>query len=170
MKDTFTFGTGAISVALLLVAVAGTGVTALIATTYAQTELGEPFFQESGKITGQKEMGPGEMQISYTANGTFKGNVEVTNNGDFVSTMKGGNLTFGQGQGTMTSADGSETANYTFIGVGNVTEEGKPVFLGATAYSTDSPGELSFLNNVLGIFKVEIDKTGSFVGNEWEWK
>jgi hypothetical protein len=167
MKDTLIFVLTTISVSLLILSVAATGV---VTNTYAQTELGELFFQETGMITDQKEMGPGEMQISYTANGTFKGNVEVTNNGDFVSTMKGGNLTFGQGQGTMTSADGSETANYTFIGVGNVTEEGKPVFLGATAYSTDSPGELSFLNNVLGIFKVEIDKTGSFVGNEWEWK
>jgi hypothetical protein len=109
------------------------------------------------------------MQISFSANGTFKDNIEITNNGDFVSISKGGNLTFGQGQGVITSADGSETANYTFIGVGNVTEEGKPVFNGASAYSTNSTDELSFLNNILGIFNVEIDQTGSFVSNEWAW-
>jgi hypothetical protein len=170
MKDTFTFSTWAIPVALLLVAVVATGVTALIATTNAQTELGEPFFQESGKVTSQKEMAPNKMQITFSANGTLKDNIEVTNNGDFVSVSKGGNLSFGQGQGVIAITDGSETANYTFIGVGNVTEEGKPVFQGASAYSTDSTGELSFLNNILGIFKVELDETGSFVSNEWQWK
>ena len=74
----------------------------------------------------------------------------------------GDNITFGLGQGVITSADGSETANYTFIGIGNVTEEGRPVFYGASDYSTDSTGKLSFLNNILGIFNVEIDQTGKF--------
>ena len=154
-----------IVVVMLSFAVAATGV----GSAYAQRDLGEPFFRESGLVTEQIETGPGEMQISFSANGTFKDNIEITNNGDFVSISKGGNLTFGQGQGVITSADGSETANYTFIGVGNVTEEGKPVFNGASAYSTNSTDELSFLNNILGIFNVEIDQTGSFVSNEWAW-
>ena len=110
------------------------------------------------------------MQIAYSANGTLKGNIEVTNTGDFASTIKGNNLTYGQGQGAITTADGGEKANYTFIGVGNVTQEGKPVFQGASVYSTNSTGQLAFLNNILGIFKVEIDETGSFVSTEWQWK
>jgi hypothetical protein len=95
-------------------------------------------------ITDQKKIGPNEMQISYSANGTFKDNIEIKNNGDFISISKGSNLTFGQGQGIITSSDSSETANYTFIGVGNVTEEGKPVFQGAAAYSTNFTGEIAF--------------------------
>ncbi len=166
MKNRCTFSPVRFVIVMLSFAVAATGV----ASAYAQRDLGEPYFQESGIITEQIETGPGEMQISFSANGTFKGNIGITNNGNFVSISKGGNLTFGQGQGVITSADGSETANYTFIGVGNVTEEGKPVFHGAAAYSTDSTGELSFLNNILGIFNVEIDQTGRFVSNEWEWK
>ena len=165
MKNRYTLSPIRFIVVMLSFAVAATGV----ASAYAQIDLGESFFQESGLITEQIETGPGEMQISFSANGTFKDNIEITNNGDFVSISKGGNLTFGQGQGVITSADGSETANYTFIGVGNVTEEGKPVFNGAAAYSTNSTDELSFLNNSLGIFNVEIDQTGSFVSNEWAW-
>jgi hypothetical protein len=151
---------------MLSITVVVTGVSGV----YAQRDIGEPFFQESGIITEQTETAPGEMQISFSANGTFKGNTDVTNNGNFVSISKGGNLTFGQGQAIIRSADGSETANATFIGVGNVTENGQPVFHGATVYGTNSTGELSFLNNILGIFNVEIDPTGSFVANEWEWK
>ena len=68
MKDTFALSTVAIVVVLLLVA--GIGATTFIITTYAQTDLGEPFFKETGKITGQKEIGPNRTQISYSANGT----------------------------------------------------------------------------------------------------
>ena len=96
--------------------------------------MGEPFFKETGKITGQKEIGPNRTQISLSANGTLKDDINVTNTGDFVSISRGDNLTFGQGQGLLTMPDGIETARYDFIGVGNVTQEGKPVFLGAVVY------------------------------------
>jgi hypothetical protein len=45
-----------------------------------------------------------------------------------------------------------------------------PVIQGAAAYSTNSTGKLAFLNNMLGIFKAELDEKGDFVSNEWEWK
>ena len=43
-------------------------------------------------------------------------------------------------------------------------------FKGLRAYSTDSTGKLAFLNNILGIFKAEVNETGGFVSNEWQWK
>jgi hypothetical protein len=65
IKDTSTFSTVAIVVVLL--PIAGIGATTFITTTFAQiggpeeitfrTDLGEPFFKENGKITGQKEIG-----------------------------------------------------------------------------------------------------------------
>jgi hypothetical protein len=63
----------------------------------------------------------------------MKGNVEVTNTGDFISVSKGNNVTSAQGQGVITTKDGSEKANYTCLAVGKVTEEGKPV-LGHDTY------------------------------------
>ena len=71
------------------------------------------------------------------------------------------NLTFAQGLGILAMPDGTETAMYDFIGVGNVTQEGKQVFVGAAAYSINSTEDLAFLNNVLGVFKVEFDETGA---------
>lgn len=167
IKETFSFSTVAIVVVLLLVV--GTGTTILTAT-YAQTNLGEPFFEERGQVTGQKEIGPNMMHITFSANGTLKGNIEVKNTGDFVSVSKGENLFFDKGQGAITTTDGSETANYTIIAVGNVTQDGKQEIQGAAVYSTDSTGKLAFLNNILGIFKAEVDETGGFVSNEWQWK
>ena len=42
-------------------------------------QLEEPFFEEKGKITAQKEIGDNKTQMTFSSNGTFKGNIEVTN-------------------------------------------------------------------------------------------
>lgn len=163
---------------VVLLLIAAIGATTFVTTSYAQTGkeltfttgLGEPYFEETGKISGQTEIGPNRTQITFTTNGTLNGNIEVTNTGEFVSVSKGNNLTFDQGQGVIATKDNSETANYTIMAVGNVTQEGKLVFQGAAAYSTNSTGQLAFLNNELGIFKGEADETGNLVSTEWEWK
>src|SRR6266498_2078889 len=78
-------------------------------------QLEEPFFEEKGKITAQKEIGGNKTQMTFLSNGTFKGNIEVTNSGDLVSLSKGNKGTSAQGQGVVTTKDGSEKANYTFL-------------------------------------------------------
>lgn len=157
------------TIAIVVVLLVAGGIGTTILTTHAQI-LGEPFFKETGKITSQNEIGPNRMQISFSANGTLKDDMNVTNTGDFVSITRGNNLTFVEGQGVLTMPEGNETARYDFIGIGNVTQEGTPVFVGAAAYSTNSTENLAFLNNVLGVFKVEFDETGSFTSTEWQWK
>jgi hypothetical protein len=156
-------------IAVVLLLIGGTGATTvvlLLNTAYAQTApLGEPFFVEKGKSTAQKEIGPNRTQYTFTANGTMNGNIEVTNTGEFVSVSKGNNLVYDQGQGVIKTKDGSETANYTFIEVGNGT-----AYQGASAYSTNSTGKLSFLDNILGIFKGGLDESGNFVLEQWHWK
>jgi hypothetical protein len=92
-------------------------------------------------------------------------NVDVTITGEFVSVSKGSNLTFEQDQGVITTKDGSETANYTFTDVFNSTD-----LQGASAYSTNSTGELSFLNNILGIFRGGQEEGGKYALEQWHWK
>jgi hypothetical protein len=65
----------------------------------------------------------------------------------------------------ITTKDGSETANYTSIDVGNSTD-----YQGASAYITNSTGQLSFLNGIMGIYKGEADESGNFELKEWHWK
>jgi hypothetical protein len=127
--------------------------------------LGEPFFVERGKATVQKEIGPNRTQFTFASNGTMNGNIEVTNTGEYVSVSKGNNLTFDQGQGVIKTKDGGETASYTFIEVFNGTD-----YQGALAYSTNSTGKLSFLNNILGIFKGGQDNSGNYALEHWHWK
>jgi hypothetical protein len=152
-------------IAVLLLLTVGTGLTSILSTTYAQSAtLGEPIFVEKGSDIIQKEIGPDRSTYTFTSNGTMKGNVEYSKAGEYVSVSKGNNQTFDQGHGVITTNDG-ETANYTFIEVFNGTH-----FQGASAYSTNSTGELAFLNNILVIFKGGGEQTGDYALEQWHWK
>jgi hypothetical protein len=153
--------------AIVLLLIGGTVTnTILFDNGYAQTvTLGEPFFVESGKVTGQKEIGPNRTQFTFASNGTMNDNIEVTNTGEYVSISTGNNLVYDQGKGVIKTKDGSETANHTFIEVGNGTD-----FQGASAFSTNSTGQLSFLNNILVIYKIDGDESGNYAGTQWHWK
>jgi hypothetical protein len=78
-------------------------------------QLEEPFFEEKGRITAQKEIGGDKTQMTFSSNGMFKGNIEVTNTGELVSVSKGTKGTSTQGQGVVTTKDGNEKATYTFL-------------------------------------------------------
>jgi hypothetical protein len=151
---------------LLIVGIGGTSI--LSSTTHAQSAtLGEPYFVEKGMVTTQKEIGPNSTQFTFAANGTMNGDIDVTDTGKFESISKGepapGLLTIKHG--IITTKHGSEMANYTGIDVGNYTD-----YQGASAYSTNSSGKLSFLNNMMGVYKGETDESGNFVLREWHWK
>jgi hypothetical protein len=157
--------TGAISITILIVAAIG---SVTVVDVYAQS-LGKLFFEEKGKITGQKPLGANKMEVSYSSNGTMNDNIDVTTIGNFVSISRGNNVTYNQGEAVIKTKDGTGSANYTFLAIGRL-ESGKPIFIGASVYDTNSTGKLAFLDNQVGIFKVEIDKQGNFVNKEWEWK
>jgi hypothetical protein len=152
--------------AVMLLLIGGTGTnTILFNTGYAQSAtLGEPIFVEKGADVIQKEIGPNRSTYSFTSNGTMNGNIEYSKAGEYVSVSKGNNQTFDQGHGVITTKDG-ETANYTFIEVFNGTD-----YQGASAYDTNSTGKLSFLDNILLIFKGGADESGNYALEQWQWK
>ena len=175
IKDTRAFTMIGILTVTVLLLVAGTSAsTTLLNRADAQTPtptLGKPFLIENGKTIGQTEIGPDRTEYTYSANGTLNGTMEITDNGKYVSISKGNNVYFDQGQGVIATKDGSEMANYTLIEIDNVTQDGKLIFRGAVVYSTNSTGNLSFLNNTVSILKGEGDSTtGDFTSTEWELK
>jgi hypothetical protein len=152
-------------IAVVLLFIGGTGTTTILNTIHAQSAaLGEPIFVEKGADVIQKEIGPNRSTYTFTSNGTMKGNIEYSKAGEYISVSKGNNQTFDQGHGVITTKDG-ETANYTFIEVFNGTD-----YQGASAYSTNSTGELSFLDNILLIFKGGADESGNYALEQWQWK
>jgi hypothetical protein len=164
-KKRFTISITA-GIAVMFLLIGGTGTTTIPYTTHAQSAtLGEPYFVEKGKSTVLYEIGPNITLYTFTANGTMNGNIEVTDTGEFLSISIGNNLTYEPGKGVIATEDGSETANYSSIDVGNSTN-----YQGASAYITNSTGQLSFLNGIMGIYKGEVDENGNFELKEWHWK
>jgi hypothetical protein len=43
-------------------------------------------------------------------------------------------------------------------------------YQGASAYSTNSTGKLSSLNNILVIFKGPTNESGNYALEQWHWK
>ena len=73
----------------------------------------------------------------------------------------------------MTTKDGSEKANYTFLQVGKtITKDGKSVLrgVGSAVWSTASTGKLAFLDNMLSFFIIEVDEMGNFSSKDRELK
>jgi hypothetical protein len=65
----------------------------------------------------------------------------------------------------VTTKDGSEKTNYTFLQVGKTTtKNGKPVLrgVGSAVWSADSIGKLAFLDNMLSFFIIEVDEMRNF--------
>src|ERR671932_2296260 len=106
-------------------------------------QLEEPFFEEKGRITSQKELGGNRTQVTFSTDGLMKGTIEVTNTGDFVGMSKDNMITSAQGQGVVTTKDGSEKASYTFLGVGKATEQRNPEFRGFSFCTTAYTGNLA---------------------------
>jgi len=134
--------------------------------------LGEQICEAKGKLTGQRVLdveGP-KIEYSFSASGTMKG-VEITHIATFWTIPQGNGL-YGQGQGVITTRDGSEEmATETGRGIGHLTDGGKKVkFRGSFFFKTPSTGKLSFLNNMVGVFEYEADEAGNTLEKVWEWK
>ncbi len=162
-----------VGISTVLLLAGGTFFTTMsLKTANAQAStLGEPVLVDKGKITSQSQLGPNRTQFTFSANGTLNGSIDVTNTGSYVSTSIGNNFATNEGQGVISTIDGSEMASYSLIGTDNVTQDGKVTFRGSVAYITNSTGNLSVLNNMLTFLRGEGDiKTGNFTTTEWELK
>ncbi|MGD1836773.1 MAG: hypothetical protein ACPKPY_01790 [Nitrososphaeraceae archaeon] len=65
----------------------------------------------------------------------------------------------------------SEKATYIYQGIGVPKENGEFEERGVQIYSTNSTGELAFLDNLASIYLYKFDDTGQAIsGYVWEWK
>jgi hypothetical protein len=134
--------------------------------------LGDPFFVEKGKVIGQRVlsvMPQPQLEFTFVANGTLNDTVNFTNTGTTVSDLQADGTFTSKGQGFIMTVDG-EVATWTNQVVGQLTQEGKVLSSGVGFWNTPSTGSLAFMDNLMTIFKLEIDREGNLSAEEWEWK
>jgi hypothetical protein len=139
--------------------------------------LGEQYAELVGKITSQRVLdveGP-IIETSVAIRGTMKGKqVQEMITFTGIPTKEKG-VIHGIGKGVvMALGDGDggehEVVSYTGEGIGRFGSGGNVTWRGSVFYKVSSGNKLSFLNNMVGVFEVEIDTNGNFSEKAWEWK
>jgi hypothetical protein len=105
-------------------------------------------------------------------NATAGNVINATERGNFTVNILPNGLSVNQGQGLITTENAGQevTATATFASLGRSDPEGTTgSSTGAVFFSTNSTGQLAFLNNMVGIAQVEFSPEGSTV-RIWEWK
>ncbi len=152
-----------------------TGDQEMNATTAVTQSLGNPFFVEQGRIIGQRVLAvtpQPQLEFSFMANATINNGdivINALNTGTSVSTLNADGTFRGEGQGILRTERG-DVATWTNRVVGNLTPEGTIITRGVGFWSTPSTtGELAFMNNMITVFEVQIDREGNLSAREWEW-
>jgi hypothetical protein len=110
-----------------------------------------------------------QLEFTVVANANINGNISATNTGTTIGTLQPNGVFRSTGQGFIMTLDG-EVATYTSQVVGNVTDDGRVLSVGANSWSTPSTGKLAFLNDMINIFKLQANRSGNFLAMGWEWK
>jgi hypothetical protein len=145
----------------------------------ATTSLGliaaSPFYEANvGKIIGQRIVSTGdgttpEVEQSILENGTIKGVGNVTSLGTWTNTFRSPGISYGVGQGVITTTDGRDMATWTAYDIGRSNTDGVIIYHGISFFNTNPTGKLAFLKNLEALHTTEVD------GNKqttkmWEWK
>jgi hypothetical protein len=143
--------------------------------------LGEPLFVEQGRITGQRVLAVApqpQIETSFMANTSINNGtgfiVNAINTGTTTITLNADGTFRGEGQGVLRT-EHSGLASWTSQTVGNLASGRNLIIRGVTFWSTPptlstTAGELAFMNGVIGLFEMEIDRQGNLSVREWEWE
>jgi hypothetical protein len=128
-------------------------------------------FESKTQSEGKKisDIDKKEFEISWSGNGTVKGNIPVLDFGTVWSTLKDDGYMYGKGHGMLITLD-NKVVKYTFSTVGKRDEDGKLRNLGSVTFETnDTQREaLSALKNTIGVLADEIDQKGNAITKVWK--
>ena len=76
-------------------------------------------------------------------------------------------VTYVEGQGIITTKDGEDTATFRGYGIGHSKGQISSSFRGSVFWKSTN-GNLSFLNNKVGVFETAVDESGNSIEKVWE--
>lgn len=136
--------------------------------TNTSITLGNPIFVEHDKATPPKPVvinGTNGLQASYSGTGVVKG-MNFSVNGTVFVVPRSGESADLRGHADITTADG-EKGTYKFYSLGHSYANGTNTDNGVLFFSTTPTGKL---NDLVIVFKDQLDEAGNGLTIGWEWK
>jgi hypothetical protein len=160
-------------------AVSTTTTTTTTTNNISNAVLGSLFLTEEAELTSFNPINDTYIEISFVGNATIMPpnattTINATETGNATLSIQPNGVTFAQGQGLYVTEDddgaaAEENATNTFVELSRVGPDGTGSGTGVVFFSTNSTGQLAFLDNMLAIFQHEISPEGDTI-RMWEWK
>ena len=136
-----------------------------------EANLGKPFYVERVTPTAIRVVnieGTPRLEVSYTGSAMLNG-INVTDFGTYQEQRSEKGSFYSEGRGVL-RADDSETATYVSHTVGHSNKDGKWIDHGTLIFRAPPDVTLSFLNNLIAVFKDEAPKGRSGLVKVWKWE
>ncbi|MGD1836323.1 MAG: hypothetical protein ACPKQO_11450 [Nitrososphaeraceae archaeon] len=123
------------------------------------------------KIVGVDTDGSPIMEFTMVGHGKINGDIEFTERWTIKSKQKLDGFLQGEGIGVYIVKDDSkhETITAKSNTISTVTKNGVTQYIGANFYEASSTGQFAFMKNLVGVFKAEVDESGTYVTKVWKW-
>jgi hypothetical protein len=168
-----------------------TGVSSTTTTTTTTTTnnvsnalLGSLFLTGEDKLTSFNPINETYTEVSYVGNRTIippdatttTATINATETGNLTLNLQPNGITFVEGQSLLVTEGGGsnngaeqENATAVFVDLNGVRPDDPRSSTGVVFFSTNSTGQLAFLDNMLAIYQVKASPVGTAIGM-WEWK
>ena len=127
---------------------------------------------QSTKIIGVDIDGSPIMEFTMVGTGKIHEDIEFTERWTITSKQKlDGNLQ-GEGIGVylVKYADRNETITIKSNTISTHSKDRTKQYIGANFYESSLTGQFSFLKQLVGVFKSNVDESGTYNTKVWKWK
>jgi type II secretory pathway pseudopilin PulG len=148
--------------------------------------LGSLFLTGEDKLTSFNPINETYTEVSYVGNRTIippdattttaAATINATETGNLTLNLQPNGITFVEGQSLLVTEGGGsnngaeqENATAVFVDLNGVRPDDPRSSTGVVFFSTNSTGQLAFLDNMLAIYQVKASPVGTAIGM-WEWK
>jgi hypothetical protein len=156
------------------------GVSTTTTNNTSNATLGSLFLTEEAEFTSFNPINETYIELSFVGNATIMppndtNTINATETGNITLNIQPNGVRFAQGQGFLVTEEGDngaqeeENATTTFVELTRVKPDGTGSGTGVVFFSTNSTGQLAFLDNMVAIFQHEMSPEGDTI-REWEWK
>jgi hypothetical protein len=145
--------------------------------------LGSLFLTGEDKLTSFNPINETYTMVSYVGNRTIRppdattATINATETGNLTLNLQPNGITFVEGQsllvteggGNNSGAEQQENATAVLVDLNGVRADDPRSSTGVIFFSTNSTGQLAFLDNMIAIYQVKASPAGTAI-EMWEWK